>query len=425
MRKTLFLLPHDIASLPIFGFGWVLALIVLGAIAVTLYHVLQKISVVDYWKSSWLIWCITSAVVIWIVPMIELRSTTGEPVGVAVRGYGVMLLLGVGSSVGLAVIRARRYGISEEIILAIAPWLIVGGIAGARLFYVIEYREQFLTGELGSTLGKIFNFTEGGLVVYGSFIGGFLAGVVSVLKYRLPFLRMGDIIVPCLFIGLGFGRIGCLMNGCCYGNPCEADWKALRFPNGSPVFQNQLESGQLVGITLNPSGDRVAAVVPNSVAARSGIAEGDDVAKLGLVRSVEEANPKLPAEDAPLGSLALVNGVEHYWPASQLPRVADPVQPTQIYGSIGGFLLCLSLCVLSRYVTREGWVMFIGFASYAVLRFVMEMLRNDEPGQFGTSFTIAQWVSIVVFALSIGSLLWLRFKGGELSAGRPLEQAGG
>ncbi len=59
--------------------------------------------------------------------------------------------------------------------------------------------------------------------------------------------------------------------------------------------------------------------------------------------------------------------------------------------------------------------MLIGFASYAVLRFVMEILRNDEPGQFGTTLTIAQWVSIVVFSLSMLAFVWLTWFGRNLS----------
>jgi phosphatidylglycerol:prolipoprotein diacylglycerol transferase len=407
MRRTLLLIPHEIGSLTVFGFGWIFGMIVLAALAVTVYQVRQRQSVVDYWVRNGLLWGIFTAAIVFILPGAELLNPRGEPVGLAIRGYGVMLLSGVIAAVSLALIRARRYGISEEVILAIAPWAVLGGIIGARLFYVVEYRDQFFTADPLLTLRKIVNFTEGGLVVYGSFIGGFLGAASFVLRKRLPLLRLGDVIVPTLFIGLALGRMGCLMNGCCYGGPCEDNWTALRFPNTSPVYQDQVESGQIVGISLTSNRSQVESVWPHSLAAQRGIQAGDNVTQLGPVRSVELADPNQPLEDVPYGLIAVVSGEEHYWSAAELPAVANPVKPTQILGGLGGLLLCIALCIASRFIYRDGVVMFGGFAGYAVLRFGMEILRNDEPGQFGTELTIAQWVSIVVLLISLPILTWL------------------
>jgi phosphatidylglycerol:prolipoprotein diacylglycerol transferase len=409
MRRTLLLIPHEFASIPVFGFGWLLGLMVLAALGVTIALYFSKHSIAEYWRANGPLWAGAAGLIAFIMPMIEIESVAGEPVGMAVRGWGVMLLIGFTASAALAIARGALYGISEDVMLGIAPWLLVGGLVGARLFYVIEYRDQFFTGDLRSTIGNLLNFTAGGMVVYGAFIGGFLAGTFYVLRNRLSFLTMGDVIVPSLFIGLCLGRLGCLMNGCCYGNACEPDWASLRFPNGSPVFQDQLTSGELVGFKLDESQSRIEAVAPDSLAARDGVEVGDRVTKLRAVRSVEEAEPGQPAEDVPLGLIAVIDGNEFYWPASQLPARANPVRATQIISSIGGLILCGLLCLFSRYVSRPGIVMMVGFASYAVLRFVMEMLRNDEPGQFGTTLTISQWVSIVVFLLCCAGLVWLRW----------------
>jgi phosphatidylglycerol:prolipoprotein diacylglycerol transferase len=425
MRRTLFLIPHEIASIPVFGFGWILAFMVLLAVMITVRLVMKKQSIADHWFANGGMWAMALGVVVGVMPRLELVGATGETVGMAVRGYGVMLLLGVLASVVLALARARRYGISDDEILGIAPWLIGGGLVGARTFYVVEYRDQFISGSFLETLGNILNFTEGGLVVYGSFIGGFLAGVFYVTRNRLPFLRFGDVIVPCLFIGLSLGRIGCLMNGCCYGGPCADSWQALRFPNGSPVYTDQLASGELIGVQLSSSGRAVKTVVPDSLADQAGIKAGDTVDQLAPRRWIEEADPARPAEDAPLGLIAVIDGKEYAWPASDLPTTANPVRPTQIMSSIGGLLLCLGLCLLSRFVHRSGIVMFVGFASYAVLRFIMEILRNDEPGQFGTELTIAQWVSIVVFTLSMIGLAWLWWRGNGAVQEHSIRAAGG
>ncbi len=425
MRRTLILLPHEIASIPLFGFGWILGLVLVSALAVTIYLRSRGLRPIDYWMSNGLMWGIVAGVATFVMPNIELVSTPtpaapmAQPVGMAIRGYGVMLLLGVASSITLAVVRGRRYGVGDNVMFGIAPWLLVGGIVGARLFYVVEYRDKFFTGEIGSTIRNLINFTEGGLVVYGGFIAGFLGGVFYLRRHRLPFLLIGDVIVPCLFIGLCLGRLGCLMNGCCYGNACDDHWTALRFPSGSPVYQEQLASGELIGIKMDPAESVVELVTPDSLASNSGIKAGDKIGKVDVVLSIEEADPAKPAEDAPLGMLAVIDGKEHYWPASKLPLFANPVRPSQVLSSLGGLVLCLSLCLFSRYSNRNGVTMMVGFASYAVLRFGEELLRNDEPGQFGTTLTIAQWVSILVFSLSIAALIWLQFRESVRAEDRP------
>jgi phosphatidylglycerol---prolipoprotein diacylglyceryl transferase len=407
MRRTLFLIPHEIAGIPFFGLGWLIGLMIIAAIGVTIHQSRRGDGAVAYWTRNGLLWAMFAGAILFILPAVELVNVRGEPVGLPIRGYGVMLLSGVVAAVWLAIVRARRYGIGEEIILGIAPWAVVGGILGARLFYVIEYRDQFFYGDPISSLRRVLNFTEGGLVVYGSFIGGFLAGTIYVARKRLSVLVLGDVVVPTMFIGLALGRIGCLLNGCCYGGACEEGWTALRFPNGSPVYQDQLASGELIGVRLSEDRSRIESVRPGSPAAGRGLMVGDRVAQFGPVRSVELADPKRPMEEAPFGLIAVVAGTEHYWSADDLPPVADPVRPTQIISAIGGLALCLSLCLLSRFVSTPGFVMLIGFAGYAVLRFIMEMLRNDEPGQFGTQLTISQWVSLVVLAGSVAGLFWL------------------
>lgn len=405
MRRTLFLIPHDIASIPLFGFGWLLALLVLGVIAVSVRQIASGGRLADYWARNGLFWGLLAAVVIWGLPLAELENVDGQKVGLPVRGYGVMLLCGVVAGVWLAIERARRYGLVSDVIWGIAPWAIIGGLLGARLFYVIEYRDQFFVSDPLTTFRRIANFTEGGLVVYGSFIGGFLGGIVYILRQGLSVLTVGDVILPTLFIGLALGRIGCLFNGCCYGAACDDQWWALYFPNGSPVYQDQLVSGQLVGIELSPDRQQVTAVRPGSLAAAKGIQVGQPVSHLGLVRSSEAADPARPAEETPLGLVAEIGGREFYWSANELPARADPVLPSQLISSAGALLLCLGLCLASRFIRRPGMILFAAVIGYAVMRFAMEMLRSDEPGQFGTELTISQWVSVVVFGIASISLV--------------------
>ncbi len=80
-----------------------------------------------------------------------------------------------------------------------------------------------------------------------------------------------------MMLGLAIGRIGCLLNGCCYGAVCDHRW-AMTFPAGTPPYWAQVERGQMYGFTLsgNPKAEpRVLAVDPDSPAGRAGLKAGD------------------------------------------------------------------------------------------------------------------------------------------------------
>jgi phosphatidylglycerol:prolipoprotein diacylglycerol transferase len=355
-----------------------------------------------------LIWAIVAAAIVLVLPIVELTNLDGEPIGLAIRGYGVMLVIAVASAVGLAAYRAKQRGIDPEVIFSMAPWAFIGGIVGARLFFVIQYRDQFIGETIGETLASVFKFTEGGLVVYGSFLGGFIAGTYYIIRHRLSWLKFGDVIVPCIFLGVFFGRIGCLMNGCCYGGRCEDQWSALHFPPTSPVYQDQLRSGDLIGFTFDPETRRIESIREGSLAESAGIQVGS---KLEVFADdftpLEAASRKIPKEDARTGVIATIDGKRYRWSPDQLPDRALPVHAAQLLSSVSSLVLCLLLCGLSVFKYREGTVMMLGFAAYAVVRFVLEWVRVDELGQFGTDLSISQWVSMVVFSFSILGLWWI------------------
>jgi phosphatidylglycerol:prolipoprotein diacylglycerol transferase len=212
-----------------------------------------------------------------------------------------------------------------------------------------------------------------------------------------------------LFIGVFFGRIGCLMNGCCYGGRCEEHWASVQFPPTSQVYHEQvLKSGELLGLEYDRQTFRVETVSSGTLASEAGIQPGS------MIQSIRYGEPKLteasrliPADDVRRDVIAKIDGKEHRWTPDQLPDRALPVYAVQMLSSVSSLVLCLMLCGLSLYFTREGTIMMIGFASYAVVRFVLEMIRVDEAGQFGTSLSISQWVSVVVFAVSMIGLVFV------------------
>ncbi len=279
MRTSLFFIPHKFeifgVELPVFGFGWALILWIvfsLGLLACLLRRKGQRGELLSFLP----ILVLVALGLVFLVPRLEeVRGglTASEPIGLAIRGYGAMMLLGVVSAVGFAAYRARRMGIDPEVIISMAFWTFLAGIACARLWYIAQYwNEQFHKPTLGATLAALVTFTKGGLVVYGGLIGVATAFFIFVRLRKLPLLAMADIVAPCLALGLAMGRIGCFLNGCCYGGICEEPNRfhamAVTFPKAepsstpyphtmydSPPYAHQLSFGELHGFRLGRGTD--------------------------------------------------------------------------------------------------------------------------------------------------------------------------
>lgn len=142
-----------------------------------------------------------------------------------VYSWGAMLSIAILIGTYIAVKWAKEYGISADTIMDLVIVLIIGGLVGGRLFYVVVYDPRFY---LANPLEILFLW-RGGLVYYGALIGGFLAGVWFVRKKQLPFWKLSDIVTPPLALGYGIVRVGCFLNGCCYGKPTSSAWGVL-FP---------------------------------------------------------------------------------------------------------------------------------------------------------------------------------------------------
>ena len=224
-----------------------------------------------------------------------------------------MLLVGITSGVGMAMYRARQGGLDPEIILSLAIWLVVCGVVGARLFYVTEYWDESFAGKSPrDTLLEIANIPEGGLVIYGGLIGAAFGFVVFVAKHRLPLLAMADLIAPSMAIGLAFGRIGCFLNGCCYGGETDLPWH-VTFPKFSsrfeatqpvdlqqfsPPYTDQASRGEMHGFRMNSKGNEPAVVKrvdPGSPAAEAGLKVGDSIVAINnlQIRSPHDAKLRM------------------------------------------------------------------------------------------------------------------------------------
>jgi len=166
-----------------------------------------------------------------------------------VYAYGVMLALAFAVATWLAARTVRRLPVEHRAIAAeplvdVVCLALLGGILGGRLFYVLLEWEFFRLAPQ-----EVFAIWHGGLVWYGGLLGGGLAGWLAVRARRRSFLRVADQLAPFVTLGHAIGRVGCLLNGCCYGRPTDA-WCGIVFPGqAAPVVPTQVfESLGLLGL---------------------------------------------------------------------------------------------------------------------------------------------------------------------------------
>lgn len=154
--------------------------------------------------------------------------------GIKIFGYGMMLFLAFLASTNLAAWRAKREKLDPELLYDLALWVFIGGLIGARLFYVIQY-----WGDRINSVGDVFRIWEGGIVLYGSIMGGTAAFFLYRLIRPFPLLPLLDVVAPSLALGIALGRVGCFLNGCCYGDLCDLPL-GVSFPSESPPWKAQV-----------------------------------------------------------------------------------------------------------------------------------------------------------------------------------------
>jgi phosphatidylglycerol:prolipoprotein diacylglycerol transferase len=130
------------------------------------------------------------------------------------RTYGVMTAISFMLGILLSVYLNRKAGRSDDLILDLSTWVMLGAIVGARLLYVIVEPDEYLAHPL-----HVFAVWEGGLVFYGGLIGAGMTAYLYLRKVHAPVWAVGDAVAPGVALGHVTGRLGCWFNGCCYGRP--------------------------------------------------------------------------------------------------------------------------------------------------------------------------------------------------------------
>ena len=269
-----------------------------------------------------------------------------------ISSYPVLLLLGFFFGWLLARRRSALFGVEKRHLDNIALILPIAGLFGARFFARLFYAKL--------SFWEALKVWEGdGLVFYGGFLFGAAAVISYGLAKRMRMLPLLDCLAPSLALGLAFGRIGCFLAGCCWGDVC---------------------------------------IPPGQVAAIS-----DPQARQQIQTFAQISPPGLPlAVQFPERSAVFRQHLKHGL-VQEGAGVSAPVHPVQLYEAALAFALCGILVLLGRG-PRPGDISLACLFGYAFIRFATEFLRADNKLAYW-GMTFSQTVSLYLVLFGVACLI--------------------
>jgi phosphatidylglycerol:prolipoprotein diacylglycerol transferase len=147
--------------------------------------------------------------------------------GFTVTTFGLMMFLAFLSAAWATAPQLERRGLRRELAWEMLAWVAVGGILGAKLYYLGLHWEDLAANPVRELTSR------GGLVWYGGLIGGVIAYYAQARRHKLPIGEMFDSVAPALMLAYAVGRLGCFLVGDDYGVPTDS-WLGVAFPNGAP-----------------------------------------------------------------------------------------------------------------------------------------------------------------------------------------------
>ena len=284
-----------------------------------------------------------------------------------VPGYGSMMVIGFLAAVFLIRHLSRNITPDPQLITNAALYSLIAGVVGARLFYVLHYFDMFQRNPL-----SVFAIWRGGLELLGGVISAITVIALYLRYHKLPIRRYLDILAIGLMLALVFGRIGCFLNGCCFGKPTNLPW-AVRFPYHSvlhihsPAYYSQAHP-DLKRNRPNPQLELPADFFGYYDESRMRI---QDLKPYEYLTQQQ----KYLVDKGPFRCL--------------------PVHPTQLYSSANGAVLCLILYLFWRrsrkaetskktksLFIKPGCTFGLMFIIYGISRFFIEFLRDDNPFEY-------------------------------------------
>jgi len=150
-----------------------------------------------------------------------------------IRSYGVMMAIAFLVGIWLTRRRAKARGLDPDLIVDLAFFVIIASIAGARAMFVIVQWEAYRADPIA-----ILRLWDGGLAQYGGIAAGVVAGLIFFRRRGIDPWFGADLTTPALAAGVAIGRLGCFLNGCCFGQPCDLPWAIAFHPtsNAGLVF---------------------------------------------------------------------------------------------------------------------------------------------------------------------------------------------
>jgi prolipoprotein diacylglyceryltransferase len=247
------------------------------------------------------------------------------PDGIPVYGFGAMLFITFVVCTYWATRRGKAIGMPPERVQDMVIWLFVAGIIGARILYMIQYSNQFPDKSIGAVALSFFQIWRGGIIFYGSALGGAIGyGLFYwfvLRRLNVSGWQLADAVAPVLALGLAIGRIGCYLNGCCWGQvavteTCPVPLGGAHFPllpaHARDQLVRDLSLQTSTGFTIAPRDRSAAGSDPRSV-----------------VRAVEPGSPAEQAGLRPGDRIVGVNGrpnslvVEVIGPADRVGKALD------------------------------------------------------------------------------------------------------
>jgi len=256
-----------------------------------------------------------------------------------IHTYGLMLAIGFYTGWWLAARRARAEGVDPDVIGNLVLVCIIAGVTGARVLNFFSYRRP------DEPLWHIVKVWEGGLTFYGGLIGAAAASATYMLWQRLPVWKIADIMAPALALGQAFGRMGCFLNGCCFGGLASTCAWSVRFPGAGPFGRAS-------------------------------------------------------------GSPAYADHLYHKW-VTDISGPSLPIHPSQLYAALFLLAICALAVAATPYRRRYGELFGLVCMLNGISRFAVEFTRRDTPSLL-LGLRAGQLGALVIGGFGVCLWLWAR-----------------
>ena len=292
---------------------------------------------------------------------------------IPIYGYGLMMVVAFLGCQWMAGRLARARGLDPEVFVNATLIALVAGVVGSRLSHVLENLPMY-TDRSRSVLANAWamvNIRSGGLTLYGGLL---LAGPIVLwyfISRRVPGRAAVDIAAPCIALGIAVGRIGCFLNGCCYGAGTDLPW-GVTFPYGSNAYVEQ---------AYHERGEQLSHPIPPA------LLTGPPSALHLVPADAAAADPQLRAVAA--------------------AQRSNPVHPTQLYSTVNSLLI---MALVLAYIAGPH----VGGRGLALLlilegptRFLLELLRTEPPVWHQMSLSMILGIGLFVLGVGLWFLLGL------------------